>query len=277
MIATSPIFVEAVVSGPERPGIIAAFDQIAACLEDVAGAAWPVDLKFVDSLMACGLSGKPTVIVASLLADLESEDSLDAIRKRWTEAFSAIADRGLHTCFILTIFRHVTGADADSVFRIRERIRRFNLFSAELSQETGVNIIDLDRSFAHLGARALATDFQLGGPRAAAAFADTIASALLTIGLDDIVPVEILDRALSVHSERKAASPASPISMSADLLGFDAVHKDKRRQTFSRVPVALTPATVGQLLSDLRNRRISWTLASQIVLRKIRRLRGRRA
>ncbi|SFK35323.1 hypothetical protein [Methylocapsa palsarum] len=255
----------------------AAFARLSECLQETTGAPFTVELKFADSLSACGLSERPTVILASLLGEIENGDSLDVIRRRWTEAFSAIARRGFHICFVCTIFRHVAGADANAVYATRERIRRLNLFSADLSQETGVNVIDLDRSFSHLGARALATDFQLAGPHASAAFADAIASALLTIGLDDIVPFEILERALVAHSERKAQPSASQISMSADLLGYDAIQKDKRRQTFSRVPVALTPTTVGQLLSDLRRRRISWTLASQIILRKVRRLRGRRA
>jgi hypothetical protein len=106
--------------------------------------------------------------------------------------------------FLCTLFRHVPpfseaeGGEARRLW-LRQRIRRLNLLATDLSYSTGINIIDLDRTLAHLGAGPLQTDVRLGGERATAAAADTICGALLAAGLDDVVPEALLNRSQKLH------------------------------------------------------------------------------
>ncbi len=75
---------------------------------------------------------------------------------------------------------------------MRERIRRLNLFALELSHDTGVGIIDIDRALTHIGARQLGADYRLAGRIAAEVAAHTIVGSILLAGLDDAAAPEVL-------------------------------------------------------------------------------------
>ena len=72
-----------------------------------------------------------------------------------------------------------------------ERIRRLNRLAAELSRETGAYVADIDRAFAHIGARTLRSDYRLQGRLAAEVGGHAIAWTLLSGPLDDWIEPEI--------------------------------------------------------------------------------------
>jgi hypothetical protein len=87
---------------------------------------------------------------------------------------------------------------------LRQRIMRFNMLAADVSHDTGAYVIDLDRAFAEIGARALKTDYQLVGQRAASAGAAAMVKTLLHAGLNDLVPADVLDKATARFEARQA-------------------------------------------------------------------------
>jgi hypothetical protein len=102
--------------------------------------------------------------------------------------------------FLCTIFRHVASGDSVEQSRLI-RVRRLNLLAAELSRETGLFIIDIDRSLADIGAKKLHTDYRLNGQYASEAAAKFIALAVLSAGLDNYVSFEIQDAANAIVAE----------------------------------------------------------------------------
>ena len=67
----------------------------------------------------------------------------------------------------------------------RIRIRRLNLLVTEISRETGLFVIDLDRELADIGANNLKTDYLLAGSLATAVAANCIAKTVISYGLDE--------------------------------------------------------------------------------------------
>jgi hypothetical protein len=189
--ATLPLRIAAVVEAAERPALVAAAEQLGACLAAVTGRLWPIRLGFHDSLAAVDAKGGAPLIITSLLSEVQTAEPWPAIEARWR---AALATRGETTAsfFLCTVFRHVSGGPHPPAL---ERIRRLNLLAAELSHDTGINVIDIDRTFAHLGARALQTDYRLGGAIAEEVAGYVIVGTLLTAGLDDLIPPEIQEAA----------------------------------------------------------------------------------
>ncbi len=140
----------------------------------------------------------PAVSILSLLGLVTAPIGMAELATLWLRQLAALQQAGTGPVFLCTIFRHVPRSaalpEAERWAR-QERIRRLNLLAAELSQATGVGVIDLDRAFAHIGGGLLQTDFRLGGGIAARVGGDVIAGALLAEGLDDVVPVEVLQQA----------------------------------------------------------------------------------
>lgn len=153
---------------------------------------WPIELKFVDSPRALA-SERPDIAVISLLPELEHHAlPFDEIAERLRGDVRALSDSGVNV-FLCFIFRACDDPE------LLERIRRLNLFGAEISHETGAGVIDFDRAFAHIGAQTLQTNYLFGGPQAARYAGRIIVDALLSAGLDDAVPVDVLQRAQSYN------------------------------------------------------------------------------
>src|SRR5205814_8125220 len=96
--------------------------------------------------------------------------------------------------FVCTVFRNIPADAVDAQSRLI-RIRRLNLLAAELSRETGLFVIDLDRRLAEIGAVKVQTDYRLDGPSATNIVAKEIALAVVSAGLDAFVPFEVQDAA----------------------------------------------------------------------------------
>ena len=200
MNAPVPLRIDAVVDDAERPALVAATEQLRECLHAGSGSAWPVAVRFLDALAAIAARDRPTIVVASLLPELARDsEPLAATEARWREQLSRLVDMGVPAILVCTVFRHVAapGSDRrpDSRPATRERIRRLNLLAIELSHDTGVGIVDVDRVFAHLGARELATDHRLSGRVAAEVAAASIVASIVGHGLDDIVSPQVQEHA----------------------------------------------------------------------------------
>ena len=147
----------------------------------------------------------------------------------WRPRIATLRSKSASPVFLSTIFQHIDrGSDPDDP-ALRparlERIRRINLFAAEISNATGAYVIDIDRALARLGARTMETDYTLKGHKGTAIAADLVAMAILEAGLDDIIPPDLLASARqayggSDHFRHRIASllsPARPVG--ADVAG----------------------------------------------------------
>jgi hypothetical protein len=98
--------------------------------------------------------------------------------------------------FVRTVFRHVRDRAKDGgAAHLVERIRRLNRMAVELSHELGIAVIEIDRAFAHIGGRALESDYSVTGPLAAEVSGHTTVWSLLSFGLDDIVDPGLQEKA----------------------------------------------------------------------------------
>lgn len=203
MSAAGIIYIEAVVDDLERPALIAAAEQLDECLSAAAGARTEIRLGFSRSLAAIQPKNTTMVVIASLLADVARGESLSATEARWRAQLSSMPAEPACSMFLCTVFRHIArNATEPSMVPgsdTKERILRLNLLAAELSHDTGVAIIDIDRAFAHLGARELRTDYRLSGAVAAEVAAHTIVGGILSAGLDEVVAADVLQRAIQFH------------------------------------------------------------------------------
>jgi hypothetical protein len=200
MAAPSPISLEALSDPAERPGLIAAAEQLSECLSAASGGqAWPVRLNFLAPGAEVAASPAPTAIITSLLAEtLRPDEPIDQTKARWRGHLEQLLATGAPV-FVCTVFRHVRARAADgSVTPVLERIRRLNLMAAELSHELGVAVIDIDRAFAHIGGRILQTDYRLPGVLAAEVAGQTTVWSLLSFGLDEVIDPDLQEKAKAV-------------------------------------------------------------------------------
>ena len=169
-----PIDLVAIVPDAERDGIIAAARRLSHCLgDDQAGQ--PVQVRFAtpDAL--------PPGPSAALILSLRCDPTPHLI--------AAAQAAGHATLLIPTLFRR-----ADEI----ERIRRLNLHAITLSRALGVQVVDLDRIFALVGARSLIPAL------AEELAAHAIVGAILAAGLDAFASPERQERARLRNGGREA-------------------------------------------------------------------------
>ena len=219
------------------------------------------------------------LILTSLLLELnEPEEPLAAIEARLRTAFSALIREGVPAIFLCTVFRRIEpntkAKDPVGAIARMERIRRLNLLATELSHDFDINIIDLDRSFAHIGGRSLGTAFNLRGAAAVLAAKHVIASTLFAAGLDDFCPPELQDAAKTIYEQRRTGLAPPRLAVSASRLGYSQTNDGKRLQNFaSNLP---SPRRLSDLWLNLKKGRATAMETLLIVLRAVRkRLRQR--
>jgi hypothetical protein len=205
MTASVPILIDAIAEEVERPIYAAAVAQLRDCLAAAGGETpWHIEVRFRRSVTAIDRQAPPAAIIVSLLAETARPDEHIALTEaRWRSQLTAL-DAGLvPSTFLCTIFRAVRGARADRAsapaLALIERIRRINLMAIDLSHDIGVNIIDIDRTIAHIGAQEIGSGYRLSGPLAEEAAGYAIVAALLNMALDELVPPEVLERAKRAH------------------------------------------------------------------------------
>jgi hypothetical protein len=155
-----------------------------------------------------------------------------------------------------------------------ERIRSLNLLAAELSHDFDINIIDLDRSFAHFGGRSLGTDFNLRGDVAVFAAKHVITSTLFAAGLDGFYPRELQDAAKTFYEQRRDSLAPPRITLSASTLHYSQVNEGPRLQIF--VTNLAAPRRLSDLWLNLKEGRATAKDTLLAIVRAVRkRLRQR--
>jgi hypothetical protein len=174
-----------------------------------------VRAEFPDGPGAIDRSADPCLVVVSLLAEAEETDQPWADQEaRLVSRFRDLTSDPRVTCLLCTLFRHLpdpSGEDGDR--RLITRIRRLNRLVAELSRDTGLLVVHLDRALADIGALALGADYRLLGPTAAMAAGEHLAAVILNVALEGVVPFERLDAAV-------AALATAPIPRTLDAEGI---------------------------------------------------------
>jgi hypothetical protein len=168
-------------SDSENAAVRLVLDRFAEC---VAG----LDTKRPEfRFLSEGARGQPSVddkadiVVSSLLPEVLVQDEAWADTEARLRLRCAEAAKGGARHYLCTVFRHIGHDQAPG---LRARIRKLNLLAIELSRETGVFVIDIDRCLADVGAFAFATDFRLGGEFAVEAVAREIGVTFLGTGFD---------------------------------------------------------------------------------------------
>jgi hypothetical protein len=154
-------------------------------------------VEAVPSLEALAAGTAEAIFVCSLLPEVEAAlADWPATEARLIEVYEALAKRDSRTLFLCTVFRHAPPElDEDARVELRLAIRRLDLLAVRLSHATGLNVVDLDRALAQIGALNLDTDFRLSGPTAAEAAGREIARCIAAAGLDEWIAPEVQERA----------------------------------------------------------------------------------
>jgi hypothetical protein len=190
--------VKAVVDGNERAAVGLAANLIQNGITAASGEPVSVRCQFEASLDALKTSDGACIIIASLLLEAANyQEPWNTVEARLRDRCQDLTSIDGAVVFLCTVFRHVPLDDHAAQSRLL-RIRRLNLLAAELSRETGLFIIDLDRSLADIGASKLLADYRLGSQYASEAAAKFIALALISAGLDNYVSFEIQDAAKAI-------------------------------------------------------------------------------
>jgi hypothetical protein len=192
--APIPIMIEAEADEAERPAILAGAQQLAEALAAATGAEWPIHLRFWPPGETVVISAPGAVLVLSLLPEVGRDEPFAETEARWRARLADLVT-GSAPVLICTVFRHVAERRSEDGARVIERIRRLNRMAAELSHDFGVSVIDIDRAFAHIGGRTLQTDYRLSGRLAAEVGGHVLAWTLLALGLDDVIPPDVQERA----------------------------------------------------------------------------------
>jgi hypothetical protein len=187
--------VKALVSSNERAAVSLAATLLETSLSTAAGVPVTVNCQFEASLDALKGSGEACVIIASLLPEVANyQESWVEVEGRLRESYRDLASANGAAVFLCTVFRHVASGESADRSRLI-RVRRLNLLAAELSRETSLFVIDLDRTLADIGAFKLQTDYRLDGKYASDAVAKAIALAVVSAGLDAHVSFDVQDAA----------------------------------------------------------------------------------
>jgi hypothetical protein len=170
------------------------------------------------------------MVLTSLLPELDRAD------EPWAEAEARLVRRfgeivpAASRCYLCTIFRSVGPDEAPGTLA---RIRRLNLLATELSRQTGLFVIDLDRALADIGARSYAVDCRLEGPFGVEAVAREMVATLIATGFHARFPraaQESLERALAQWRPTQAA--LDPLGDEFPTLSRAFRYRDLRVQLF---------------------------------------------
>jgi len=188
--ATPAIRLSAFVGPTEAPAVEDAARRLTEALAAAGAPASAVQVEFVASLGELRDRALTDVAIVSLLPEVEAAlRDWPAAEARLMRKYAALARRlDAELLFLCTVFRHApTDLDEDARIALQIAIRRLDLLAVHVSHATGLNVIDLDRAFAHVGALSLETDYRLTGEAATEAAGAVIAAAVLEAGLEDRV------------------------------------------------------------------------------------------
>jgi hypothetical protein len=217
MPGSTSLLIQAWVGETEEPAVRAAAALLATHLNAAAGAPHTVRCAFPTGIDTLDRSGETTIIVTSLLRDVDTDEPWPETERRVRARYLALAEEGTFVVLICTVLRHLPAElpPAQTTAR-RVRIRRLNLLAAEISRETGFLVVDIDRSLADIGAQPLQTDYRLTGPFGAEAAGKVIAMTVLAAGLDAVASIDHQDAArdrIAAYQPARATEAAPPVEM----------------------------------------------------------------
>lgn len=215
MTSAVTIPINAVVDGHEEAAVRLASARLESSLSAASGAPVVVSCAFEPTLDSLDPDQACVVITSTLAEVANHQEPWPSVERRLRQSYQRLAGRDDVVVFICTVLRHVSADEgAEQTESKRVRIRRLNLLAAEISRETGIYVIDLDRSLADIGARALQTDYRLNGSYASEVAAKFMALAVISAGLDAFVSFEVQDQAKTMVAQsqldlasRQAAVP----------------------------------------------------------------------
>lgn len=253
MTPSAQIPLHVVASASERPALEAAAALLSKELSAATGAPIAAHCTFSPTIADIETAGNVSTVITSLMPELENlAEAWPEAEKRLRAAHHLAAQRTDLKVFVITIFRYVSEERTEQAERLRVRIARLNLFAAEISRETGCNVIDIDRVLADIGAHGLQTDYRLGGPYAAQAVATNIALTLLSLGLDEYAPYEAQETARAAIATQFLAWK-NQLAPSHEMIRHDVMSLGRGR---SKQRVSL----VVDAVQEKRVKRVSWLL-----------------
>ena len=171
--------------------------------------------------------------------------------------------------FVSTVFRHVPDDDSADQSRL-VRVRRLNLLAAELSRETGLFVIDIDRTLAAIGARKLQTDYRLKGDYAADAAAKVMALAIVSAGLDGYVSFDAQDAAkLAISQDQLSLAVPGATVLDVRPSNVLALGSGRRKQVVATVVDTNTESHASWLVRLLFTGQLSFKDAAAKLSRSI--------
>jgi hypothetical protein len=250
--------VKAVVDSRERAAIALAATRLESALGVAAGAPVTVSCQFEPSIAALKSASEPCVIITSMLPEVASHDEPWAqTAQRLREDYQALTAIDGAVVFVCTVFRHVPLRDSADHARL-VRVRRLNLLAAELSRETGLLVIDLDRTFAAIGAVKLQTDYRLNGNYAAEAAAKVIALAVVSAGLDAYASFDVQDAAkLAIGDDQLVLATPGAAALDLKPSNVLALGAGRRKQVVATVVDTDSEGHAGWLVHLLFTGRLS--------------------
>lgn len=174
----------------ELPPLQQALRQLSAMASQALGHEWGVAFSYGPP----GLPPPPGtgLVLLSLLHEaLPPHAPLPEVAARWHQVVAELAGLGV-PLLLCNLFRHVPpqpfGAEGPARAVMQDRIRRLNLLAVELSHRHAVDLADVDRSLAYLGALPMQTDFLLARGLGTAVAADVITGAILQGEVATLLP-----------------------------------------------------------------------------------------
>jgi hypothetical protein len=203
------------------------------------------------------------ILAWSLRDDLDSDVPFATVRADWRARCAALAPGRI--AFISTLLRHLPPESCVAM----ARLRRLDLLAAELSQEYGLLVLDIDRVLAHAGALALRTDAYLSGEAGQEAAAQVFYGGLLAYGLNDRLPDAQLDALIAAHDAARAGQLAA-LTVPVELVPRSATRVAGRSQVHLAVRPSFDERGLRGLFRDFRQGRAGAGLVAGTILRKIR-------
>ena len=274
MSAKSHITLAAFVSAEEKAALQLAANHLARVLTQAAAAPWTCDCVFSPDLESLRPGSESAILVGSLLPELEKmSEPWPVAEKRLRKTYAALGELGAPV-FICTILRHVD-RDEDAAAReaLKIRIRRLNLLAAEISHESGVYVIDLDRVLADIGAHRLQTDCRLKGSAAVSMAGHAVALTLVRNAVDALVSYEVQDAAAELLASSRPSIPElNGVPPAVNITkNLTAVGRGRRKQIVSHVVHAVEENNVDWLIRQVRQGAIGPSEAFQRLVQAVRR------
>ena len=202
------IVIAAAVDACEQPVLRRAAVILQDALDACGAEDATVSVTFAESLSAVVREPAPAFVVASLLPELAGSEPVAAVDIRWRTALAALPAT-FPPVLICTIFRHVDPSlDHARREALREHIRRLSLMAMEISHDTGANVIDFDRTLAHVGGRTLESGCRFESDAAIEVGARALVRGMLAVARDETIPPEAATCAEARIGEPWNALPA---------------------------------------------------------------------